>query len=179
MIAATLIFFEKEEWQRFFGKFFKQVEAPESVVSAGLPKAFLWLAAVFIFIQLLLPFRHFLYKGNVIWNEMGFRYSWNVMRVEKNGYVEFTCIDPKTAKSWQVYPKDFLSDIQEKQMSFQPDMILEFAHFLERHYQKDLQVFAYSRVSVNGESAKALIDPSVDLTKKNDSFLGDYNWLLD
>ena len=96
MIAATLIFFEKEEWQRFFGKFFKQVEAPKSVVSAGLPKAFLWLAAVFIFIQLLLPFRHFLYKGNVIWNEMGFRYSWNVMRVEKNGYVEFTCIDPNS-----------------------------------------------------------------------------------
>ncbi|MCH2208093.1 MAG: HTTM domain-containing protein [Lentisphaerales bacterium] len=174
MIVATLIFFEKDQWTKLFGKSFSENSYKETSTS----KVFLWASALFILIQVCLPFRHLLYQGNVTWNEMGFRYSWNVMRVEKTGYVEFTCYDPQTNKSSQVYPKDFLSAIQEKQMAFQPDMILEFAHFLETHYQKDLQVYAYSQVSLNGSASKSLIDQHQDLTKFKDSLWGNYSWVL-
>ena len=38
----------------------------------------------------------------------------------------------------------FLTTFQEKQMSFQPDMILEYAHFLGDFYKKrDLQILVF------------------------------------
>jgi hypothetical protein len=48
-------------------------------------------------------------------------------------------------------------------MSFQPDMILQFAHFLENEYQKkgieNPIVRAEVYVTLNGRKSELLIDP--------------------
>lgn len=122
----------------------------------------------FFAFQVLMPMRHVLYPGDVLWTEEGFRFSWRVMLVEKAGVAIFWVHDPESGLRWAVYPGQFLTDTQEKQMSFQPDMILQFAHFLDDHYRAqgyaDVEVYAEVYVTFNGRGSRLLIDPNVDLS---------------
>jgi hypothetical protein len=128
----------------------------------------------FFIFQLIFPLRYLAYPGELFWNEEGYRFSWRVMLMEKKGYTTFKIKDSVTNKTFYVDNSDFLSSFQEKQMSFQPDFILEYAHYLDKHFEnqghKNIQVFADSFVALNGRPSQRFIDPNVDLNKKIESF---------
>ncbi len=130
--------------------------------------------AVFFAIQLLFPFRYALYPGELFWTEEGFRFSWRVMLMEKMGYTTFKIVDSETKEFFYVNNADFLTPLQEKQMSFQPDFILEYAHYLGDHYKnkgyKNIQVFAESYVALNGRLSQPFVDKAVDLYQEEESF---------
>ena len=130
--------------------------------------------AVFFIIQLLFPWRYLLYPGELFWTEEGFRFSWRVMLMEKAGYAEFKVLDADTGKRFYVDNSDFLTPFQEKQMAFQPDFILEYAHFLADHFRKDghknIEVYVENYVGLNGRKSKPYISPDVNLLNFADSF---------
>ena len=138
------------------------------------PKYLSWGIAVFFAVQALLPFRYVLYPGNSLWTEEAYRWSWNIMLIEKAGHTEFTVVDKTTGKQWLEPVRGHLTKQQEKQMSMQPDMILQFAKHLEdvmrERGHKDVAVYADSYVAFNGKRGRTLIDPKVDLTEQHDSF---------
>lgn len=144
--------------------------------------------AVHFTLQLLLPFRFLLYSRNewwnpceFFWNEQGYRFSWRVMLVEKAGTAIFYVKDSRTGREGVVNNAEFLNPTQEKQMSFQPDMILEFAHFLRDYYKAhgvaEPEVRAEVYVTMNGRPGKLLIDPTVNLAKETEGF-HDKKWIL-
>ena len=128
----------------------------------------------FFLFQLLFPFRYVFYPGELFWNEEGYRFSWRVMLVEKKGATDFKITDSISKKYFYVNNRDFLTAFQEKQMSFQPDFILEYAHFLGNHFKgqghQNIQVFADSYVGLNGRLSQRFIDPKVNLFIKKESF---------
>lgn len=136
---------------------------------------------LFIAIQLLFPFRYALYPGHLFWTEQGYRFSWRVMLMEKAGYTTFTIFDPVTGKREQARNYDYLTPNQEKMMSTQPDMIVQFAHHLKKEYIKkgfvEPIITADSYVTLNGERSKRFIDPNVDLTKVVDDW-SHKSWIL-
>ena len=136
---------------------------------------------IFFIIQLILPFRYLLYPQKLYWSEEGYRFSWRVMLMEKAGYVQFKVVDNSDNSWFIVENQNFLTAFQEKQMSTQPDFILEYAHFLVKEYSdngmKDLSVYANSFVALNGRKSIPFIDPSVDLAKETESFKHK-NWIL-
>ena len=144
-------------------------------------KAKLAIVASFIAFQLLFPFRYLLYPQELFWTEEGFRFSWRVMLMEKAGYTQFTVTDAVTKKQIRVNNSHFLNSFQEKQMSFQPDFILEYAHLLHNYYQKiginDPQVRVESYVALNGRLSRIYIDPKINLAKENESF-NHKTWIL-
>lgn len=126
--------------------------------------------SVILLFQILFPFRFLCYPGNVFWHEQGFRFGWRVMVMEKAGYAQFTVKDPSSQKQWFVQNSDHLTAFQEKQMSFQPDFILEYAHYLKAFYSRsaghdDLEVYVDAHVALNGRSSRLYVKPDVDLTK--------------
>ncbi len=130
-------------------------------------------------VQLLLPLRHWAYPGNVLWTEDGFRFSWMVMLIEKNGDVEFTVVDRQTGRREPVRTRDHLTAYQEKAMAAQPDLLLAFAHHLARFYRergRDVGVYADAHVSLNGRPPSVFVDPSVDLSQVPES-LGPRWWI--
>lgn len=137
--------------------------------------------AVIVVIQLIFPFRYLCYPGELFWTEEGFRFSWRVMLMEKAGYAQFTITDPQTGKYVVVDNTQFLTRFQEKQMSFQPDFILEYAHFLHDYYKKqgmaEPQVYVNSYVALNGRLSRPYIDPKVNLAKQDESF-SHKTWIL-
>ena len=132
----------------------------------------LGLLGLHFLVQTLLPLRHHLYPGDVCWTEEGFRYAWNVMLVEKVGRVVYHVTDPRTARTWLVYPREYLTPAQEKQMSFQPDMILALAHHIARDFAgrgvPAAEVRAEAYVSWNGRPSRLLVDPAADLAAARD-----------
>jgi hypothetical protein len=74
-----------------------------------------------------------------------------------------------------------LNSHQEKQMSFQPDMILQFAHILRDYYTtpdgRVPRVTADVWVTMNGAASRQLIDPNRDLGAEREGF-HHYDWVL-
>lgn len=122
-----------------------------------------------------------LYPGELFWTEEGYRFSWRVMLMEKAGYANFKVVDPENDQRFYVDNTEFLTRFQEKQMSTQPDFILEYAHFLEDHYRSqginDPEIYVESYVALNGRRSQPYVDPEVDLTEINPSFKH-RTWLL-
>ena len=104
------------------------------------------------------------------------------MLMEKAGYTEFKVTDSQTGKVTHVHNAGFLTAFQQKQMAFQPDFILEYAHFLHDHYQQlgvvNPQVRVECYVALNGRLSKLYIDKTVDLAQERESF-AHKKWILD
>ena len=179
MIFTVLIFFPPTLFQKLLTSFNTYkikantlVQKPSILYATFAPVRFI--LPVFFLLQLLLPFRSHAYSGNVLWHEQGFRFSWNIMLMEKNASIEYVVKSRKTGTQFTVKPSKFLTQIQARQMSFQPDMILQFAHYLHDYYLKnglgDTEIRAECYASLNGRGSALLIDPTVDLAKENEGF---------
>jgi hypothetical protein len=88
----------------------------------------------------------------------------------------------KPEKIEEVRNRDYLTPQQEKQMSTQPDMILQFAHFLAKEYNKNkgftaAEVYADSYAALNGHPSQPFIDNTVDLAKQPVNF-APKKWIL-
>jgi hypothetical protein len=200
MIAATLVFFDGEDLRRFGREVLSlrsawakisprddaerpgESAAPPLSAGLALPGRTLRLAlAAFFAIQIVLPLRHLAYPGPVLWTEEGFRLSWRVMLAEKTGTLYYTVTEPSTGRSWEAFPGAPLTPLQTKQMAFQPDMILEYAHHLRDRLTaegvRDPEIHAFAHVSLNGRPSELLIDPEVDLARVERS-LGSRSWVL-
>lgn len=136
--------------------------------------------SVYMTVQLLIPFRHFLYPGDLFWNEEGFRFSWRVMLMHKEGHATFYMVDPKTGRESEINNGDFLTQTQEDQMATQPDMILQYAQILKNFYDgktlhygnhkfliENPEIRAKIYVTLNGRPSQLFVDKKHDLTKLN------------
>jgi hypothetical protein len=138
------------------------------------------LIAAYLAVQVLVPLRHFLYAGDVLWNEEGMRWSWKVMVREKHGSTTFYVTLPD-GRQVQVPPRRYLNGRQEREMAAQPDLILQLAHRIARDYEDAgygrVEVRAESLVSLNGRRARPMIDPTRDLARVEDG-LAPKDWIL-
>jgi hypothetical protein len=187
MIANSLIFFSGDFHERLLSTLPYYARSRSSAFT-GRPayrfsKPRLLHGAIWIYvgIQLLLPLRFLLYPGHLFWHEEGYRFSWRVMLMEKSGAAYFTVLDRSTQKRIEINNAEFLTPLQEKMMSTQPDMILKYAHFLEKTFkQRGLgqpEVYAEIYVSLNGQRSRPFIDSTVNLARQPLSW-GHYPWVL-
>ena len=187
MIISTLIFFNSQTHQKILdfilNPLTKQIKNIKElrVINIKRKNLALYVFVIFFIIQFLFPFRYTLYPGELFWNEQGYRFSWRVMLMEKRGYTTFKIVDKENKNSFYVMNDSFLTEFQERQMSFQPDFILEYAHFLGDHYKKsglnEIEVYADSYVALNGRMSKRFVDPNVDLLKEKRGF-NNKSWIL-
>jgi len=103
------------------------------------------------------------------------------MLMEKAGTATFFVKDGAEGREGSVINSQFLNDHQEKQMAMQPDLIVQFAHFLDDFYtkkgMKSPEVRAEVWVTLNSHPAKLLIDPNLDLTTVSDGW-SKKEWIL-
>ena len=190
MIFVTVIFFSEEfhlkiiQWLRsIFNKSSMQVEdVPVRLIFSPVKEKIVYaLLSVYIFLQVILPFRFLLYPGTLFWTEEGYRFSWRVMLMEKGGTTFFYVKDPATGRKGEVINEEYLTPLQEKMMETQPDMMLQYAHYLSDVYKtkgiKDPIVTVESYVTLNGSSNQLYIDSTVDLSKEKENFLPK-KWIL-
>jgi hypothetical protein len=175
MIGIATIFFS-DEWHQKMVRFLVRIRNPKPLISKVFLKnnALNYLLAAYLIFQVIFPWRFLLYPGSLFWTEEGYRFSWRVMLMEKAGTATFYVKDTQTGREGIVVNSEFLNPHQEKQMAMQPDMILQFAHFLGSHYEKmglhQPEVRAEVYVTLNARPSRLIIDPERDLMKVKDSF---------
>lgn len=188
MIVSTLIFLDESFHVKFIDtvksrlNFFKKLSLETTFsYSKNLKRIILPLIICYFIIQIFLPWRYLLYPGELFWTEEGYKFSWRVLLTEKTGLATFKIVDGKTKKFFYVDNSDFLTSFQEKQMSFQPSSILEYAHYLGDHFtsqgHKNVEVYVDSYVALNGRMSSQFINPNIDLYKLNESFLHK-DWII-
>ena len=183
MIVSALIFFDANVHNRIVSAFAKALHYPKQLLKVvqplidkrpSLTSSKYFIVIIFFVVQLLLPWRYLLYPGELFWTEEGYRFSWRVMLMEKSGYAQFKIVDKVSRRRFYVDNTDFLTPLQEKQMSFQPDLILEYAHYLRDHFEAQghqlVAVYAEVQVALNGRLSTQFIDPTVDLAQEKESF---------
>ena len=191
MILSTIIFFDAKVQLRILGfiqRFLEIFKNKKQLLNNSIVQIERYkvrklsrsIILVFLLLQLLIPWRYVLYPGELFWNEQGYRFSWRVMLMEKKGSSIFKIVNSKTNSFFYVNNEDFLTPVQEKQMSFQPDMILEYGHYLGNHFKsqghQNIAVFVESYVSLNGRLSQRFIDPAVNLMELKDTFKHKY-WI--
>ena len=197
MIVATLIFFSDQFHQNvlsFLGKkntsiFIKNKEYNHENKVDKLIKAVL---ISFFILQLLIPFRYLLYPGKLFWTEQGYRFSWRVMLIEKAGYAQFYIHEPKMNRKMLIETRNYLTPQQEKMMSTQPDMILQFAHYISSEFKDSTiletngeiiklgnkpKITAEVKVSLFNKGSKDFINQNTNLSMENRGFMNK-EWIL-
>ncbi len=181
MVLGALAFFSPS-WPR------KLLRRPLPDLSRALPLAksrgarlAIGVALAFCAFQLVMPLRFVAYGGNVLWHEQGMRFSWRVMVREKNGSITYLVRQKASGRTWHVAPRKYLTWIQAREMSGQPDLILQLAHHIRDDFDArglgPVEVRADARVSLNGRRGAPLIDPDVDLTTIEDG-IARAEWIL-
>ncbi|MCC2547246.1 HTTM domain-containing protein [Hymenobacter sp. BT175] len=188
MMVAALIFFPATWHERALDRLRRLLRLPEAAPQAAplqyspaRRQLLLIGLGVFFVVQLAVPFRYLLYPRELFWTEEGYRFSWRVMLMEKMGQVQFKVVDGATGRARLVNNYEHLTVLQEKMMSTQPDMLVQFAHYLRDYYARrgvqSPKVYADAYVSLNGRLGKSFIDPTVDLARVSDD-LRPKPWIL-
>ncbi len=139
------------------------------------------IGASWLVLQTAMPLRTFAYGGNVLWHEQGMRWSWRVMAREKNGSITYRVRADGWPRERRVRPSQYLTSVQEREMSAQPDLILQLAHHIRDEWEQrgatNVEVRVDALCSLNGRRTTRLIDPDVDLAQIEES-LAPATWIL-
>ena len=182
MIVSSLIFFSGEFHARLLSYLPVSKPIPSYESYHFHYKNFIAVLIVgYVFFQLLFPLRFLLYPGKLFWTEQGYRLSWRVMLMEKAGTAYFTVKDQTGKKSYVVNNSQYLTPLQEKMMSSQPDLLLNYARYLADVFRKkgltEPRVYAEVYVTLNGEPSRLFVDSTVNLAAKKLSWQP-YDWVL-
>ncbi len=147
--------------------------AKQSFIMATLGLYIIW--------QVLLPLRHHLYKGDVVFTEEGHRLSWRMMLRTKSGDAVFKIKDKNSSRVWTEYPKNHLLPYQANSVAGKPDFIWQFSKYLQQLYKEkgyDVSVYVDSKCSVNGRNRAHLIDNKVDIAAQEWKRFSHHDWVL-
>tara|TARA_Y100000114_G_scaffold9570_1_gene7557 strand:+ start:11791 stop:13173 length:1383 start_codon:yes stop_codon:yes gene_type:complete len=185
MIGATTIFFAPDWPRKLFVRLKlarpAAVETDHVMPGVRKRKLVLWALAVFVTLQLVLPFRHWFIPGNVHWTEGGHRYAWHMKLRSKSGETNFILENKANGERILVDLRGYLKEWQIDDMEGKPYMIWEFAQFLKQEYalmDMDVMVFAQATASLNGRKPQLIIDPTVDLANVKRPWWGWAWWYL-
>lgn len=184
MIACTLIFFSAHFHQNILSclnKFIKYPLLSEPIFADKKPAGkFLGsnlitaIILCWVMFHILFPLRYVLYPGNLFWTEEAYRFGWRVMLMEKAGTATFYVQEKTSQREGVVDNSDFLNIHQEKQMAMQPDLILQYAQFLQSHYKKQGievdKIRAEVYVTLNAKPSKLLFNEQINLLEIVDSW---------
>lgn len=170
-LAMTLLFFPPD-WPRrllrLVGRERKRY-LPTPVPAAN--RSILAALFVYLLLQLTIPLRHWLYPGDVAWTEEGHRFSWRMKLRDKEGFVKFYVRDPSTRRRIPMEWRELLTDWQYQEMATRPDMIAQFARYLNNRVMREgrgpVEVTVRALVSLNGRRREFLIDPEVNLAAQD------------
>ena len=186
MVAGSLLMFPPD-WPRKVFLFFAPLRddsnenAEASTIPAsrrGVTEAIL---VSYVAIQLFVPFRHFLYPGNVHWTEEGIQFSWHMMLRQKNAATRFYVKDLSSGETWLADQREYLTERQLKMLDGKPDLCIQFVHFLvgelkkEGHEEVEIRVRCIS--SLNSRRPQDLYDGAFVLSREPRT-LGHAEWIL-
>jgi hypothetical protein len=107
-----------------------------------------------------------------------------MMLRNKSGTTTFVLRNPLNGKTQDIEPKDFLTPTQVIFLTGNPDITVQFAHYLSTRAQRELQlpvrpqVFVRTMISLDLRPPQPFIDPTVDLARVKRPLIGAPKWIV-
>lgn len=190
MIASNLLFVDPLVLRSYFNKWFpsenkKLKTSSDSMVGGNwrYDKVILSGVYAYIFIQLILPFRHYLSPVHVDWTGQGQYFAWRMKIYSKTVEVKFTARRFPEDKPVTVQLQKMLNTIQINMMGQHADMVYKTAQYILHDLEgrlkiKDPIINAEIKVSYNGRPFVYFIDPKVNLAKVTYNPYGNNSWVM-
>ncbi|WP_441293050.1 HTTM domain-containing protein [Sorangium sp. KYC3313] len=177
MIAALALFGDPSWPRRRLPFLFKGADSPNDVARVPSPAASrrsalpLALLHGYLLFHLVVPLRHWVYPGDVAWNEAGHRFSWRMKLRDKSvSELGIHVLDPRTGVREPLDVEAWLTSRQLGEMCARPDMLVDFAHHVADRFQANFGVrpivTAKVVASLNGGPLQDLVDPTLDLASQ-------------
>lgn len=123
---------------------------------------------LFIAVQIVLPFRHYLYPGPVALTREGHCFSWrmklNIRALEPNLRIEMEDGTSENIQLWQ-----WMTRMQAKRLR-NTSQLLQLARRVRESMEsltgQHVEVYSDATVSLNGHPPRLLVRPSVDLSRQ-------------
>ena len=168
----------KQQWSNWYCKKRKKSLKEHNLYPS---KGLVSILSLLILIQLVVPFRHLLYPGWTVWHEEGHWFAWRMMLVQKNVQMLFEVKNPDTGEIRYADPDDYLNVPQKFKLARNPDMILQYAHYIRDLVIKNAgftpELLATIKVGINGREYNYLLKPNLDLSKLA-AFEESYKWVI-
>jgi vitamin K-dependent gamma-carboxylase len=183
-LAATLLFLGPS-WPRL-GDQWRRLSEPVASALRSAPRlttrqtALFSLLGVFFLIQLLLPLRHFAFRGNAEWTKLGGYHAWRMLLDVREVEVAFfvTSEDPKAI--CEVDLSAYLYPNQVNWLGY-PDGAVQFARYIAKQYRErgasNFEINVWSNIKFNGREGRALYDMDADLASVSRP-IGSADWLI-
>ena len=178
-LCFTLFFFPSKTINRIFLKQKLHYDEAEIIVPR-IKKAILIFFSLWFFLQISLPLRHWLIKGDVLWTEEGHRLSWRMMLRTKSSRTNIRLVKKSTGEQIDVRTSDYLTRKQHKMLA-RPDGIWQLCQVLKKEYAKkgeEIEIYVDCKISINGHPYMPLIDPTVDMAKVEWDYFWHKDWIL-
>lgn len=175
-LGFALFFYDPKKIRKIFFK--EEIEIENTFNFYG-KKIVYFLVMPFIILQLLLPLRHHLIEGDVLWTEEGHRLSWRMMLRERSGFIIIKIKDNKTHEEKIYNYHENLTVKQAHQLAVKPDFIWQYCQRIKEEYKgKDISIYINCRNSINRKAHQVLIDPDYDMAKAEWNFFKHNEWIL-
>ncbi|MGV7221094.1 MAG: HTTM domain-containing protein [Nitrospinales bacterium] len=185
MIGATIIFFEPETPRKLFLKLFSR-SYTNTIYESQKPrfqKSAMIFVSIFLAIQVLVPFRHFLYEGYAGWTEEGRLFAWRMKLSSKSKcHLKIQVTRPDTGQTWPIVLKEHVTFRQYARMCRSPQMVYQFANILGAKLIKEgienPVINANTSISFNFRPPQPIIDPATNLMAVDNSIFQHAHWIL-
>lgn len=181
MLGINLIFLPYDFYRNKLKLKTKQIS--DSIdYSKAFKKMVLLIVSLHIFIQLILPIRHYFIPGYVDWTSEGFYFAWRMKIRHKEGKIKIDIKDGVTGERTFVALKSFLNPIQVKFVAENPMSMYRFL--------KKLKVIASDRginepefyavwwATLNNGEKYLVVDSTLNLLDVNYKWYGNNDWIL-
>jgi len=177
-LSFALFFYNPDTIRRIF--FRNKITKPSfPTLNFKNKKILYYLFTPFLFIQLILPLRHYFIKGDVLWTEEGHRLSWRMMLRERSGYISFEIVENDTKQSMIYDYSKNLTSKQARQLPTKPDFIWQYCQKIKEEYKgKNISIYVNCANSINRKPYKTLIDPKYDMAKAKWNYFFHNEWVL-
>jgi Vitamin K-dependent gamma-carboxylase, lumenal domain len=141
-----------------------------------------WFVVVYVSLQILIPFRHLLYKRDLQWTHEGVDFSWRMMGDHHETDGGITVEDPRTKDVYLNSPETLLNRKQLVMVN-NPYMLLQYIRILKGYLKqqsgiKNPVIKADIQVSVNGRPFQPMYDPTCNLAEVTYSPFKDLKWII-
>lgn len=184
MLSSLILFIPstsiREKLTKWFGYYPKSNKDLKK--SGGLSYFSKAVLLVYVSIQLLMPFRHHFYQGNVDYTGEGQRFSWRMKSVYKNFEIAFRLEDEKRGISARLDPRTILTVKQYTNLGYYPELIIPVSENLRKAAKakgvSNPKIYAEYKVGFMGLPLQYIIDPTIELkTIKYEPFRHS-SWIL-
>lgn len=177
-LTFSLFFYPPEKIRKIFLR--NKPVFNESVAENHFGKPiFLFFLLPFLFLQLLLPLRHHLIEGDVLWTEEGHRLSWRMMLRKRDGFINFKIKNNNTGEMTSYDYHKNLSPKQARTLATKPDFIWQYCQKIKQEYHgKNISIFIDCKNNINNGEFKTLIDPKQDFAKAEWNYFWHNEWIL-